>query len=295
LYTVPGDVEEGAIWKNVLKGADGIVFVADLDSSRTLENRRSFEDLTGYLVALDTEFAEVPCIFQFNKKDVEGASTPDDLKNLLDAGDIPVMPAAAGSGEGVLPTLSEMVKLILQKLRDAASVSEELASPVVVDEPAGQDAPPVEEAAQTTEAPYAFAEETETVVSYAEEEERVRDEEPAEEISLSEEPVTASDDEGITPDEPEPLGVADVLPDEELVSPSVSEEESFEMPEPEPCGESFSLETATAEPDFDASEPEISLEGDLEFLGEGRYRLPLVIRYADKEKRTALTLSLGIE
>lgn len=320
LYTVPGEVTDGAIWKNVLKGVDGIVFIADLDSSRTLENRRSLEDLTDYLATHDTTLADVCCLFQFNKKDVAGASTPEDLKNLLDTGEIPVMHAAAGSGEGVLPTLSEMVKMVLQKLRDTSLVVEEQVSSLVGEPLPGQDLPPLEAEASAQFSSYAAAEETESPVCFGEDENRAAGEELAEEslsleepadeieeLQLTEEPEGSVEEmafpkepegpiEELTfPEEPEPLEMQDVLPEEEFMSLADSAEDSFGMPEPATGPTGFSEGTINVEPCIDAPAPEISLDGTLEYLGNGRYRLPLVIRYAEKEKRTALTLSLGFE
>jgi len=53
-----------------------------------LDNRRSLEDLKGYLAAQNTKLEDIPCIFQLNKKDLSGAMTPEYMKNLLDTGDI---------------------------------------------------------------------------------------------------------------------------------------------------------------------------------------------------------------
>ncbi|MDD3294426.1 MAG: GTPase domain-containing protein, partial [Geobacteraceae bacterium] len=125
IYTAPGEVSVPAIWKNALKGADGIVFVADADPSRMLENRRSLESLKCFLLEQGTKLGDVPCIFQCNKKDLADQSSLEQMKSLLEIDEFRMIPASARAGEAVLPTLSEMIKLILQKLRDLPAVQPE--------------------------------------------------------------------------------------------------------------------------------------------------------------------------
>jgi signal recognition particle receptor subunit beta len=297
IYTVPGDVVDQGIWKNVLKGADGVVFVADMDPSRMLENRRSLEDLKGHLAVHNTKLDDIPCIFQLNKKDLSGAMSPDDMKNLLDTGDILLLPAAARSAEGVLPTLSEMVKMILQKLRDTPLGEEEQPSSVAAEKPELREEPepePLETPEQV--AVFAGTEEIVNRESAVEEEPLSLNEGLAEpEIVLAEEPVVPSEPMELTGSEPEPLADYDLSFDtegEELTGPDV---ESLEESEPEPWAETLMTPAGVEDSAAEEPQPEIALDGTLESLGNGRYRLPLVIRYADKEKRASLTLSLGLE
>jgi signal recognition particle receptor subunit beta len=294
LYTVPGDEVDGALWKNVLKGVDGIVFVADMDSSKMLENRRSLEDLKSFLAAHDTKLEDIPCIFQFNKKDLSGAMTPDDMKNLLDTSDIPIMPSAANSGQGVLPTLSEMVKMIVQTLRDTLVVQEDELSVAAEESAQSEELQPEREEPPVTVSSYAFTAEPEY-------QESVGSEEPQTMSGGLADPEPEISEESILPaDEPETTGFD--LPssadynlslDVEREAPTDTSGEGLEQPEP--CCPTPAPIVGLEEVSSDISPPEIELAGSLESLGEGRYRLPLVIRYADKEKRTALTLSLDFE
>ena len=118
IYTVPGEVIDFAIWKTVLKGADGLVFVADSDPEKLSSNLDSLKSLTGYMGAMSTGLHEIPCIFQCNKQDLSGAFAPAELKKILDVENLPMIPAVAQKGEGVLNTLSTIVKMVMQKLRE---------------------------------------------------------------------------------------------------------------------------------------------------------------------------------
>jgi len=298
IYTVPGDVADDAIWKNVLKGVDGIVFVADMDPARMLENRRSLDDLRAQLAVHNTKLEELPCIFQLNKKDLAGDMTPEDMKNLLESGESLLLPAAARSAEGVLPTLSEMVKLILQKLRDTP-LGEEEQSLRSAEEPASSEKL-VNEQIVTPEPAAVYAGIEEHVV-----EEPARAEGhfalneglselevlPAEETTLSY-GVAETAEEEIAPSTDFALSLGSE--EEELTEPEV---EIYEEPEPDSWSRAFSplAEVSAEAPADEVQQPELALDGILESIGDGRYRLPLVIRYADKEKRACLTLSLGLE
>lgn len=298
IYTVPGDVADDAVWKNVLKGVDGIVFVADMDPARMLENRRSLDDLRAHLAVHNTKLEELPCIFQLNKKDLAGDMTPEDMKNLLESGDLLLLPAAARSAEGVLPTLSEMVKLILQKLRDTPLGEEEQA----LRSAEGPASPEEMVAEQTgTAEPASLCagseEPVEDMPTRAEEHFALNEGVSGQEVLPAEESALAT--ESLEPTEDETSPSTDFVlslggEEEELTEP---EAEIYEEPEPaswstalSPSAEVSDRVSASGEP-----QPEIALDGILESIGDGRYRLPLVIRYADKEKRACLTLSLGLE
>jgi uncharacterized protein len=297
IYTVPGDVVDDAIWKNVLKGADGIVFVADMDPARMLENRRSLEDLRAHLAVHSTKLEEIPCIFQLNKKDLAGAMTPEDMKNLLESGDVLVLPAAARSAEGVLPTLSEMVKLILQKLRDTPLGEEEQSLSGPAEEPEScEDA--VAEHAETLEpaAESAGIEETVALEPADTEEPLVLNEDLiAQEVLLAEESPVTTETVELTDDETSPSTDFDLTPRMDGAEPTESIVESYEEPEPASWATALSSPAEVLESENEDFQPEIFLDGTLESLGNGRYCLPLVVRFADKEKRTCLTLSLGLE
>lgn len=293
LYTVPGDDVDGAIWKNVLKGVDGIVFVADMDSSRMLENRRSLESLKEFLGAHDTKLEDIPCIFQFNKKDLSDAMVPEDMKNLLDTGDLPFLPAAANSGQGVLSTLSEMVKMIVQTLRDTLLEQEDELAVATDESGPGAALQPEPEASPVAASAYDFTAAPDYRESFVEEQPLTLHDDLREDVACSEEPVSPADE----PEMPDFELLASS--DDELAGDFESEEstvtfgENFD--EPEPATTTPLTVTELEGVSSDLPSPEIELDGCLESLGDGHYRLPLVIRYGDNEKRTALTLSLGFE
>jgi uncharacterized protein len=118
IYTVPGEVMDYAIWKTVLKGADGLAFIVDSAPDKLSSNMESLKNLTDYLGTLSMGLPEMPCVFQCNKQDIPGALTPQELKTLLSVEDHHAIPAVAQKGEGVLNTLSTIVKLVMQKLRE---------------------------------------------------------------------------------------------------------------------------------------------------------------------------------
>jgi signal recognition particle receptor subunit beta len=296
IYTVPGEVVDDAVWKNVLKGVDGIVFVADLDPSRMLENRRSLDELKATLAAQSSKLEDIPCIFQLNKKDLPDALSQDDMRNLLDSGDVLLVPAAAHSAAGVLPTLSEMVKMILQKLRDTPLGEEDQSLAAAEEQVLSDEA--AEEQVETPE-PIALSADTEvsdTLEQVAVQEYHVVDEELVEQGNLLDEELALSSDFAETTGYEPAQSVDDESTfDAEEEALNVSAAACSNAPESEPWSEAFTPSIGVAGSAADESQPEIVLDGTLESLGNGRFRLPLVIRYADKEKRTSLTLSLGFE
>jgi signal recognition particle receptor subunit beta len=121
LYTVPGQVKYGSTRKLVLKGVDGLVFVADSMSVRREKNILSLKDLAANLKSYGLSIFKVPLVFQFNKRDLETEGIPvmpvqqmqRELNRQLQA---PVFPASAIRGEGVPATLKEALKLTLRHL-----------------------------------------------------------------------------------------------------------------------------------------------------------------------------------
>lgn len=296
IYTVPGEVVDEGLWKNVLKGVDGVVFVADMDPSRMLENRRSLEDLKGYLAAQNTKLEDIPCIFQLNKKDLSGAMSPEDMKNLLDTGDILLMPAAARAAQGVLPTLSEMVKMILQKLRDTTLEEGEQPSEVASEEPSRYEETEPEQLVTPVAATFeTLADEAGDREPAVQEEQRLMADDVTGEEILAEEPAVTCVLSDISEYELPPSV------DDDLSRAAVCETlteivgERYEEPEPESWAATLAPPAADTEITAEEPRPQIALDGELESVGDGCYRLPIVIRYADKESRTFLTLSLGFE
>lgn len=117
LYSVQGEVSGESTWKTLLKGVDGIVFVADSASDRIPANRESMKNLGEYLAIYGESLASVPCIVQCNKSDLSGSLAPEEIRAGLECGDIPFIPSSAVNGEGVLQVLSTLLKIVIGSLR----------------------------------------------------------------------------------------------------------------------------------------------------------------------------------
>lgn len=122
LYTVPGQVYYAATRRLVLRGADGVVFVADSHPDRRADNLESLADLQENLLEHGLGVIELPFVIQYNKQDLTKATPVADLDELLNFRDVPAHPAVAIQGVGVRETLKSISDLVLQ------SVSAELAS-----------------------------------------------------------------------------------------------------------------------------------------------------------------------
>jgi len=117
LYTVPGQVFYDASRKLVLRGADGIVFVADSQGSRAEANVESLENLEDNLTETGQSLENVPYVVQYNKRDLPDVLTVDELRAQLNPRGVPEYEAAASSGVGVFETLKGLSKLVLSRLQ----------------------------------------------------------------------------------------------------------------------------------------------------------------------------------
>ncbi len=117
LYTVPGQVFYDASRKLILKGVDGVVFVADSQVERMEANLESLDNLRENLEDHGFDLDKLPYVVQYNKQDLPNAAPVEDLKNLLNPGKVPDFPAVAISGEGVFTTLKAVAKLVLLELK----------------------------------------------------------------------------------------------------------------------------------------------------------------------------------
>ncbi len=117
LYTVPGQVYYDASRKLILKGVDGVVFVADSQEERMDANIESLYNLEENLQAQGFDLLKLPYVLQLNKRDLPNVIPVDELSNeLLKKGE-PVYEAVATSGEGVFDTLKAVAKQVLTELR----------------------------------------------------------------------------------------------------------------------------------------------------------------------------------
>ncbi len=117
LYTVPGQVFYNTTRKLVLKGVDGVVFVADSQRPMIGANQEAMANLAENLGSLGLSLDSIPMVLQFNKRDLPDIATIEELRELLHHGSWPVYEASAITGVGVIETLRGISKLTLLSLR----------------------------------------------------------------------------------------------------------------------------------------------------------------------------------
>lgn len=117
LYTVPGQVIYNTTRQLVLRGVDGIVFVADSQYEKMQDNVQSFANLEENLKSLNLSLNEIPYVLQYNKRDLPNAAPMDYLEFLLNNRDVqvPSFPASASKCEGVFETLNMITRMLLHK------------------------------------------------------------------------------------------------------------------------------------------------------------------------------------
>jgi len=118
VYTVSGQVVDPAAWKMVLKGVDGVVFVADSAPQRQAANRESLDSLAAFLQGYGQSLSSIPVVLQFNKSDLHDALGQAELERTLNPARLPSFKASSQGGEGVLQTILGLVKAVLTGLRD---------------------------------------------------------------------------------------------------------------------------------------------------------------------------------
>ncbi|PYV14028.1 MAG: gliding-motility protein MglA [Acidobacteria bacterium] len=117
LYTVPGQVFYDASRRLILRGVDGVVFVADSQEERMDANLEALENLDANLREHNYDFAKVPYILQLNKRYLPSALPVDQLKQTLLKKGEPTLEAVAYKGVGVFETLKEVARLVLAELK----------------------------------------------------------------------------------------------------------------------------------------------------------------------------------
>ena len=115
LYTVPGQVYYNSTRKLVLRGVDGIVFVADSQRSRQAENLESLQNLRQNLQDYGMDLDDMPFVLQYNKRDMDNVFTLDELNAELNPRNVPFFPATAHNGKGVVTTLKTIAMLVIEK------------------------------------------------------------------------------------------------------------------------------------------------------------------------------------
>lgn len=117
LYTVPGQVYYNSTRKLVLRGADGVVFVADSSPSKMEENIESLDNLEECLREQGRSLSEMPHVLQWNKRDLPDAMSPEDMNQILNRHDVPTVEAVASKGDGVIETFKALSALVLEKVK----------------------------------------------------------------------------------------------------------------------------------------------------------------------------------
>ena len=117
LYTVPGQVFYDASRKLILKGVDGVVFVADSQNERMEANVESLDNLRINLSEQGADLERTPFVIQYNKRDLPNAAPLAQMKKLLNPKGVPDFEACATSGKGVFETLKAVARAILQDLK----------------------------------------------------------------------------------------------------------------------------------------------------------------------------------
>src|SRR5438876_8786773 len=117
LYTVPGQVIYNTTRQLVLRGVDGIVFVADSQYEKMEENVQSFANLEENLKSLNLHLADIPYVLQFNKRDLPNAAPVEYMNFLLNNREVevPSFSASANKCEGVFETLNMITRILLHK------------------------------------------------------------------------------------------------------------------------------------------------------------------------------------
>jgi signal recognition particle receptor subunit beta len=117
LFTVPGQVIYNTTRQLVLRGVDGIVFVADSQYDKMEENVESFTNMEDNLKTLNMRLSDIPYVLQYNKRDLENVAPVEYMEFLLNNGEVevPSIESSAVRGDGVFETLNIISRLLLHK------------------------------------------------------------------------------------------------------------------------------------------------------------------------------------
>lgn len=116
LYTVPGQVYYNASRKLILKGVDGVVFVADSQVERLDANIEAMHNLYENLAEYGYDLRQIPFAIQYNKRDLPNVSPVDELNQHLNPDRVSAYEAVATKGVGVFDTLKAVAKLVIKSL-----------------------------------------------------------------------------------------------------------------------------------------------------------------------------------
>lgn len=116
LYTVPGQVYYNASRKLILKGVDGIIFVADSQTHRREANIEAMHNLYENIESYGYDLSRIPFVVQYNKRDMPEIASMEELRSELNPMGVPDFPGVAVRGEGVFETLKSVSKQVVKTL-----------------------------------------------------------------------------------------------------------------------------------------------------------------------------------
>ena len=119
LYTVPGQVLYEDSRNLILKGVDGVVFVADSAVDQMEANLKSLEGLESNLTEQSIDLSSFPHVIQYNKRDIKNAANISELKNMLNAHGVPDFESVAINNEGVFDAFKHLAKAVIQDYSDS--------------------------------------------------------------------------------------------------------------------------------------------------------------------------------
>jgi signal recognition particle receptor subunit beta len=117
LYTIPGQTFYEVSRQFILKGVDGVVFVADSQAERMEANIESFESLEKSLERQGYDLNKLPLVFQYNKRDMQGVVTIHELESTFNSMRRPYFEAVASRGQGVMETLQCISQAVIRELK----------------------------------------------------------------------------------------------------------------------------------------------------------------------------------
>lgn len=116
VHTMTGEVTNPLHWKQMLKGVDGIVFVADSQPERMAANQASLGDLRTELEEMGLSLDTIPLVMQFNKRDLSGIASVEEMTSLLLSGSVSTREGVAQTGAGVFDTFKAISRLVQKNI-----------------------------------------------------------------------------------------------------------------------------------------------------------------------------------
>ena len=261
VYTITGAVAKAASWKMLLKGVDGLVFVADSDPDKKHDNQHCMEELKEILTASGKTISDIPVVIQYNKRDMATAVDLEQLNSDLNPENNPHVPAVACKGEGVLESVFSLLKMVVKNIREMdVALGEEISFYTETGEHTLPEKQPFAEPEMDAFDPEADKVSVVDKIAGFEYIEETQEKPVLEEYSPVEDELEG--DQGV---ELEPGSNQD-----EVVLDRLTDEMEEKLPE----------------------EPMVEVAGGPELLEGGGVRVPLSIKYDGKIKRMTLDISL---